>query len=163
MADGKLCLNGCFTFKPLSEFYRNQRSPDGLMAICKDCERKRVQIYRHGLTSADKEAIASDQGGCAACGRTEPGGKGWVVDHDRTCCPGDQSCLKCRRGVLCQWCNSALGYAGDSPRILRQLADYLESDNRVTQLNAELVSSLCQLTSVERPVQVSHGRTDRTD
>jgi hypothetical protein len=134
MPDGKLCLNGCFTFKPRAAFYRNSRSPDGLMAICKDCERRRVQINRHGLTAADKAAIAAEQGGCLGCGRTEPGAKGWVLDHDHACCPGDQSCIRCRRGVLCQWCNSALGYARDSPDTLRRLAAYLESGKRVSQL-----------------------------
>jgi hypothetical protein len=89
-------------------------------------------MRKHGLTTLDKEQIATEQGGCAICERPNPGRKGWVVDHDRTCCPTDKSCPKCRRGILCQWCNSALGYAHDNPTILRRMADYLESDDRLT-------------------------------
>jgi len=34
--------------------------------------------------------------------------------------------------VPCHWCNAALGYARDSPVLLRKLAAYLESDERVS-------------------------------
>ena len=90
-----------------------------------------AQIRRHGLTAVDKAEIATAQLGCAICGRTEPGRKGWVVDHDRSCCAGDQSCLDCRRAILCQWCNNALGYAFDSPMTLRRMADYIELGTRM--------------------------------
>lgn len=56
-------------------------------------EQEFVQIRRHGLTADDKARIAGEQDGCALCGRTEPGRKGWVVDHDRACCNRDRSCL----------------------------------------------------------------------
>jgi hypothetical protein len=132
MSEGrKLCLNGCFQVKPVSEFGRHPRSPDGLQARCKPCESTRLMLRRHGLSFADKVNIAAAQGGCAICHRSEPGAKGWVVDHDHSCCPGEKSCPKCRRGVLCQWCNNALGYAQDSPEILRAAADYLESGVRL--------------------------------
>lgn len=130
-ADMKLCLDGCFTVKPRSEFGRHPRSPDGLMARCKPCELERVQRWRHGLTATEKANIAAAQGGCAICHRHEPGKKGWVLDHDHSCCPGDRSCASCRRGVLCAWCNNALGYAQDSPSVLRAAADYLESGVRL--------------------------------
>lgn len=55
-----------------------------------------------------------------------------MVDHDRSCCPGDRSCVRCRRGVLCQWCNCALGYAGDDPDVLRRMAAYIESEERIS-------------------------------
>lgn len=90
-----------------------------------------AQIRRHGLTAVDKADIAHAQNGCALCGCTQPGRKGWVIDHDRGCCSGDQSCLECRRGVLCQWCNNALGYAKDNPTVLRRMADYLQLGTRI--------------------------------
>lgn len=34
------------------------------------------------------------------------------------------------RGWLCHQCNVVLGYAGDSPKLLRKLADYLEKSKR---------------------------------
>jgi len=132
MKDRKLCLNGCFTVKPLSDFSPHPRSPDGYNSRCKPCERERIQLRKHGMTSADKKALAAEQGGCAICERTEPGAKGWVIDHDHECCPGEVSCVKCRRGLLCGWCNTALGYAQDDPNLLRAMADYLESEVRIT-------------------------------
>lgn len=127
----KLCLNGCFTIKPITEFGPSPRSPDGHQPRCRPCESDRVLLAKHGMTRAQRDAIAEAQGGCRICDRTDPGAKGWVVDHDRSCCPGDRSCGSCRRGVLCQWCNSALGYAGDNPEVLRRMARYLESGERI--------------------------------
>lgn len=99
---------------------------------CKKCAKwwhrnKPVHQQPHALSPADKEAIASAQGGCRICGVTSPTSKGWVVDHDHRCCPGSKSCAKCRRGVICQWCNTMLGNSMDDPRILRAAADYLEA------------------------------------
>jgi hypothetical protein len=79
------------------------------------------------MTREEKTEQARRQGGCLICHRRAPGEKGWVMDHDRSCCPGDTSCERCRRGVLCQWCNNALGYAMDSPVLLRAMADYLDA------------------------------------
>ena len=94
--------------------------------VCHPCSRHLSQRKRHGLSKAERSEIADVQGGCLICARPEPGAKGWVVDHDRSCCSGDTSCPKCRRGVVCQWCNSVLGYAFDQQRILRSAADYLD-------------------------------------
>lgn len=141
----KLCLNGCFKLKPRTEFSKNRRSPDGLMARCKACELERIQRHRHGMTKAEKDALATEQGGCAVCGRPDSGAKGWVVDHDHSCCPGEQSCGACRRGIICVWCNAALGYAFDDPRILRALADYIESDFRIDQASVERVGQAIRL------------------
>jgi recombination endonuclease VII len=94
---------------------------------CRPCERTRVQIARHGLTAAQRQLVADTQGGCRICGHDEPGPKGWVIDHDRSCCPSDKSCPKCRRGVLCLWCNMSLGSAFDRPQILRAAAEYIEA------------------------------------
>lgn len=52
--------------------------------------------------------------GCEVCGRTDR----LVVDHDHG--TGEA------RGVLCNWCNVALGNAQDDPEILRKIAEYIE-------------------------------------
>jgi hypothetical protein len=136
----KLCLNGCFTVKPVSEFGRDPRSRDGLLARCRPCERDRLLLAKHGMTTTERDAIAAEQGGCGICGRPDPTAKGWVVDHDRACCAGDRSCVRCRRGILCGWCNSALGYAFDDPAVLRRMADYLESGQRIHPSATELTA-----------------------
>lgn len=48
------------------------------------------------------------------------------IDHDHACCPGQGSCGKCVRGILCFRCNSVLGYLEPEPHLLPiWLADYL--------------------------------------
>jgi Recombination endonuclease VII len=57
---------------------------------------------------------------CGICQITNPGPKGWCVDHDHTCCPYGlrQGCKKCIRGLLCNNCNRGLGYFQDDPKRL---------------------------------------------
>lgn len=50
-----------------------------------------------------------------------------VVDHNHACCPGEQSCGRCVRGLLHGRCNRGLGFFKDNPAILRRAADYLEN------------------------------------
>jgi hypothetical protein len=47
------------------------------------------------------------------------------VDHDHRCCPGAHSCGKCVKGLLCEGCNIASGWLGDSPGRAEGLARYL--------------------------------------
>ena len=48
------------------------------------------------------------------------------VDHDHSCCPGNESCGKCVRGLLCQRCNMVAGMLEEDPRLLPQyLWEYL--------------------------------------
>jgi hypothetical protein len=48
------------------------------------------------------------------------------IDHDHSCCPGEQTCGKCIRGIVHLRCNRLCGMAKDNPEILRRCADYLE-------------------------------------
>lgn len=109
------------SFGPSAELWPERR-------VCKKCVRgAEYKNPKHGIRPSERQEIADYQGGCAICSRTEPGGKGWVVDHDRLgCCPRDKSCRKCRRGVICQWCNSVLGYAADNRETLRRAIEYLD-------------------------------------
>lgn len=78
---------------------------------------------KYGLTPQDEDAMVAAQNGlCATCGKP-PRGKinntRLVVDH----------CHKPAkvRGMLCSKCNSGLGFADDSPTLLRKMATYIES------------------------------------
>jgi hypothetical protein len=77
---------------------------------------------RLGIGLEDKSAMLSAQHNrCAACGDSDPHDKkrGWHTDHDHA--TGEV------RGVLCRYCNLALGQSHDDPDLLRKLADYLDS------------------------------------
>lgn len=132
----KTC-HACARALPVEAFGIRVSAADGLAGTCRLCERDRQAIRKHGMTATDKVLTVITIDGCAICGRTEPGQKGWVVDHDRTCCPGDASCPSCRRGVLCGWCNAVLGHALDNPTTLRRAADYLELGTRVPELEPD--------------------------
>lgn len=54
-----------------------------------------------------------------------------VVDHDHSCCPADNhSCGKCIRGLVCRWCNMAMGMLEDDPARAQAMAEYLERFRR---------------------------------
>lgn len=82
----------------------------------------------HGLTpTARKVLVWMQDGKCAIC--HDELQDALVVDHDHRCCPGGNSCGKCRRGMLCPRCNSGLGFFADDPDRLRAAATYLEKFN----------------------------------
>ena len=88
-----------------------------------------IKICKSKMAQEDYDGILADQSdGCAICGSVIPGGRGrFHVDHDHNCCgPGQKSCGKCVRGLLCVHCNFMLGHAQDDPGVLRAAADYLE-------------------------------------
>ena len=50
----------------------------------------------------------------------------FAVDHDHSCCPGNISCGRCLRGMLCQHCNAALGFLRDDHERIARLAEYVQ-------------------------------------
>ncbi len=90
--------------------------------------------WRIGMTVEQYLALlASANGMCAICGSTEVGSANKArmsVDHDHRCCPGDKSCGKCIRGVICNRCNTGLARFDDDPdRLLAAAAYLLQSRN----------------------------------
>jgi len=152
----KMCPK-CKIEKPFGEFYNRTTSADGKRCRCKVCESEEARLYReansekikeygrryreanpekikeanlvsrYGITLADYDALLQAQdGGCATCGEAPPDSGYLCIDHNH-----DTGQV---RGLLCPRCNTALGFAGDSPAILRKMADYLEEqDYRYTQ------------------------------
>jgi hypothetical protein len=96
-----------------------RRYPDGI-AFDNDASAARARrkaLGKYGLTQESFEALVEAQGRrCLGCGEERK----LVVDHDHA--------TGVVRGLLCGQCNTALGFAYDSPTILRALADYLERE-----------------------------------
>lgn len=78
--------------------------------------RRKINLKRqYGMTIEQYEAIYNAQEGkCAICGRHE---EKLCIDHDHA--------TNKVRGLLCQHCNTALGYVYDDPEILTSAINYL--------------------------------------
>ena len=109
-------------------FNKDKRRLDGLSLSCKRCRRNEHTKYRYGMTLDDLVKRLADQGDkCSICGTTLSiiGGE-YRVDHDHSCCPGERSCGKCIRGLLCGNCNCGIGMLNDSVDRLQSAIKYLE-------------------------------------
>lgn len=84
--------------------------------IYRPSEARRDRLWRvYKITPEQyQEMFEAQDGRCAIC-FNEPGAMGFLaIDHDHACCPGERTCGKCIRGLLCWPCNSFLGRVGDS-------------------------------------------------
>lgn len=68
--------------------------------------------------------VLDQQGVCAICQKPDPASR-LSVDHDHACCPGERSCGKCTRALLCIQCNVALGNFRDDINLLEAALAYL--------------------------------------
>ena len=125
---------GCGKTKPVSEFYESKKGRQGLMHICKDCDNARrrdnrkknprahrnTQLkYLYGITADDWDQMFADQKGrCASCGIHQSEIEiVFFVDHDHE--------TNDVRELLCQPCNSTIGYAKEDPDRLERCAEYM--------------------------------------
>ena len=131
----KICKT-CQLEKPLDCFSKGSGKHKKLN-VCKECDAQRRREYHANLTLEQKakkavtqricdykrvyglpddmaEKLANNrEGACEICGET----KFLVVDHCHN--TGDV------RGLLCQQCNSVLGYAKDNVKTLLNAVSYL--------------------------------------
>lgn len=94
------------------------------------CSRHASISARFSISSRDMESIYD--AGCAneGCQATD----NLHIDHDHSCCPGNESCGKCVRGVLCGSCNVTLGWIEKIQKRgskTRGLERYLSSNPRL--------------------------------
>lgn len=96
----------CAQFFPLEFFTLSKQGTPRV--DCKDCTFLHYVKRTYGLTPEDLDELLVIQGNrCAICKAPEAGyGRRWHVDHDHSCCPGEKSCGKCVRSLLCLTCNA---------------------------------------------------------
>lgn len=94
---------------------------------CIECRSKYEFSRKHHLPWEYYDNKLIEQGhSCALCGGPQIKRKGrpaafFDLDHDHACCPGDRSCGKCARGLLCSKCNFVLGVIEKTPGLLDKL------------------------------------------
>jgi hypothetical protein len=99
--------------------------PENLARSIRERENPRMAHNRHlkdryGITIEEYDLLVQAQNGrCAICGTTNPGGRKvrFCVDHDHI--------TGKIRGLLCSPCNRALGGFHDDPQLLRVAINYL--------------------------------------
>jgi hypothetical protein len=82
----------------------------------------------YGLTVEQYDAmLAAQGGGCAICGAVaaDSTGRSLHVDHDHNCCPGERTCGKCVRGLLCRRCNLGIAHFNERADLLVGASQYL--------------------------------------
>ncbi|WP_375490152.1 endonuclease VII domain-containing protein [uncultured Jatrophihabitans sp.] len=123
----------CGEVKPLSEFPRNKRMPNGYMTYCKPCHNTRTRASleknggsrnyhlrrRYGITAEHADQMLAEQDGLCAICREAPAAH---VDHDHA--SGRV------RGLLCFNCNGALGQFRDRADLMLRAADYLQRSDQ---------------------------------
>ena len=100
----KRCLD-CHVIKPLSDYTKHTKSPDGLFSACKHCAANYQMELRYGIGAAEwwRWKMLDQRYRCAHCGSDSPGKKSsWHFDHDHR--TGEW------RDILCFWCNLLMGF-----------------------------------------------------
>lgn len=134
----------CKIEQPLDEFYlcyNKNMSKSYHWSVCKTCNRIKRKHYRKAYYERNKDALKQQNiarryglspeqyrdmiaNGCEVCGKKEPEVK-LCVDHDHSCCPGQYTCGKCVRGILCSSHNMILGQMKDNHEHLQAMAKYI--------------------------------------
>lgn len=122
----------CGQEKPEDEFPRNRRTSTGRGTYCKACHNARTRetvkrLYgdsreyhlrqKYGIGVADYDRMVAEQGGlCKVCRKRAA----TQIDHDH-----ESGAI---RGILCLYCNAALGALHDDPKLIERAIKYLERD-----------------------------------
>jgi len=138
--DVKTCTV-CGIEKPLTEYAQRGGKEFGLKSACKDCGRARARKYwekkplskeaqreknlqkSFGIGIKDYNKLLEIQNGCCAiCGTDScASGRNFAVDHNHQ--------TGKIRGLLCKFCNTALGQFKDDTTVLQKAIQYLEREN----------------------------------
>lgn len=131
-SDGLYHCRHCNQYFEEDDMHKSKNSGYLSMTYCKACNpvvRNMRQIGKYGITVDQYMEILKEQNySCKICGKDEASyRKRLSVDHDHNCCPGEGSCGRCIRGLLCHHCNAGLGNVRDDIEVLQKMIDYLKS------------------------------------
>lgn len=139
----------CNQLKLPEEFHKDPRNKTGLTSWCNKCRREKNKEWikknpekakrsrrnttlkrLYGITLKEYEnMLLKQQGMCAICKTTDPGGAGkkFVVDH---CHASDKI-----RALLCTKCNCAIGLLNEDPKIFDAAKKYLEYYKQIEEMD----------------------------
>ncbi len=131
---------------PYSEYTKPHKGNMGIHSVHKKCRDKvdkskakelytsRAKFKKYGITMGQYYDMMFTQSGCCKICKRPVTNMRLAIDHDHK--TGDV------RGLLCNKCNSMIGFANDDPDILIEAANYLRHTKRhncgVKGLNKDL-------------------------
>jgi hypothetical protein len=129
--DGDIHCRNCGGYFKEDEMKQSSGGMYKGLSYCLTCApllRHIKNVKRYGITLEQYHQMLLDQNySCKVCNLKESTfRKRLSIDHDHGCCPGEGSCGKCVRGLLCHHCNAALGNAKDNIETLQKMIDYLK-------------------------------------
>ena len=125
--NGEKYCRKCEQWQPIQLFTKSKSNPDGLYSYCSDCVRNTARKSKYNIDASQYLAKTGYQ--CPICCRPIDE-KSSDVDHDHACCPGDNSCGECVRGMLCRQCNRGLGFFEDNTERLINAVKYIEQSDK---------------------------------
>jgi hypothetical protein len=113
----------CSELKPYSAFSKHIRRADGLENTCRDCRK----IHMNIITKEEYQLLLDAQENkCAICGvEPESINKPLVIDH------AHDNPEQGARGLLCTYCNVALGFFGEDIDILVSAIGYIKRNENI--------------------------------
>jgi Recombination endonuclease VII len=102
---------------------------------------ERSRLVKYNLSVDDFTSMQKRGKTCAICNEAPAPGKKLFIDHNHE--------TQQVRGLLCNHCNSAIGFLRDSPTLARKAARYLECHHNAIAEQPRLVSVL---TAVDKTV-----------
>ena len=110
------------------EYMKRYSSSPNRKARKADLNRWSTLKRKYGLSKSNWMLLLKSQNGrCAICETGNPTRGVWTVDHDHNCCKGSHTCGNCVRAILCNDCNTGIGFLKDDSSILLKAVNYLES------------------------------------
>lgn len=123
--DFKTCRD-CREILPLLDFSVSKSTNDGFYSYCKKCDAFQKKFKTYKLTREQFLQLLSDQDHCCSICRSVLSFLTAKIDHNHDCCPGEKTCGKCVRGLLCSSCNTGLGCFKDNEDNLYKAIFYLK-------------------------------------
>jgi len=122
--DGKKKCTKCGLLLALNFFSKEATNTTGRRSACRECEKNYKLKLRYNLSDKELDNFLL-QSECEICNISF---SSYGSGHNRHKCLDHDHETGEARGILCNACNSALGYFQDKPEIIMKAVKYLQNN-----------------------------------